>query len=270
MKTLVSPTLSPWQAIATVTEQVNQTAQQLLREKVEKDGAAIAATEWAAFLQGTHAHINQAVQWTDVGTDPHTGNLTCLVKPDPNHPDQGSLDTPSSTQPLSRYVFESLNKRGAQLLARAKNPVARKILESKLQGHGIQVAESLAREEARLIHDKRKVMVGDALENLAKAAYQTPSDVEGHLADIAGVVNRIADSPSERDKLLRLAREKIAEAAAMGTIHKNPHAFLGNPAWQQHLSLESFVRFTHTAKTLAHQAQAQLQHQVSSLFPSPL
>ena len=252
-----------WAAIADIAGQVNKTAQNLLQEKVEKDAAAIATTEWADFLQGTHAHLNQATQLADVGSDPHTGNLTCLVKMESSHPDFAF-----SNQPLSHYVLKSLEKRGAHMVGRIKNPMAKKYLETKLQGHQIQVANNLAEHEARLIHDKRKVMIGDAVEKLAKSTYQTPADVESHLADMASVVNTIADSPSERDKLLRLAHEKITEAAAIGTIHKNPHAFLNNPAWTQHLDVASYVRLRHTATTLAHQAQVQLQHQVSSISRS--
>ncbi len=259
MKTLASP----WAAIADIAGTVNKTAQGLLKEKIEKDAAAIATTEWADFLQSTHAHTTQATQLTDVGTDPHTGNLTCLVKMEPNHPDFAHHN-----QPLSRYVLNSLEKRGFQMLGRVKNPLAKKFLETKLQGHTIQVANNLSEHEAHLIHDKRKVMIRDAVEKLAKSTYQNPSDVESHLADMMGVVNTIADSPSERDKLSRLAHEKIVEAAAMGTIHKNPNAFLNNPAWAEQLNLESYVRFKEKAKTLAHQSQVQLQHQVSSVSPS--
>jgi hypothetical protein len=252
-----------WAAIANITGQVNATAQDFLKEKIEKDAAAIATTEWADFLQGTHVHVSQATQLTDVAPDPHTGKLTCLVKMEANHPDFAF-----NNQPLSQYILKSLEKRGSQLLGRVKNPLAKKFLESKLQGHTLQVANNLAEQEAHLIHDKRKVMIGDAVEKLAKSTYQNPADVEAHLADMMGVVNTIADSPSEREKLSRLAHEKIVEAAAMGTIHKNPGAFLNNTEWQGHLSLESYVRFRHMAKTLAHQSQVQLQHQVSSVSKS--
>jgi hypothetical protein len=257
-----------WAAIANIAGQVNETAQSFLKEKIEKDAAAIASTEWADFLQGTHTQITEATHLADVGSDPHTGNLTCLVKMNPNHPDFMSPGAPVSNQPLSRYVLNSLEKRGSKMLERIKNPLARKFLELKLQEHRIQVANNISEHEARLIHDKRKIMIGDAVEKLAKSTYQNPSDVEAHLADMAGVVNTIADSPSERDKLLRIAHEKIVEAAATGVIHKNPQAFLDNPSWQEQLSLESYVRFRHTAKTLAHQSQVQLQHQVSSVSGS--
>lgn len=260
---MINANVSPWAAIADIASHVNKTAQDFLKEKVEKDAVAIATTEWADFLQGTHAHVNQATQLTDVGSDPHTGNLTCLVKMEPNHPDFAF-----SNQPLSRYVLNSLEKRGSQMLERVKNPLAKKYLEQKLQGHQIQLANNISEHEAKLIHDKRKVMIGDAVEKLAKSTYQNPTEVESHLADMMGVVNTIADSPSERDKLSRIAHEKIVEAAAMGTIHKNPNAFLNNPAWAEQLSVETYVQFNHTAKTLAHQAQVQLQHQVSSVSRS--
>lgn len=255
--------VSKWAAIAEITGEVNHTAQNFLKEKVEKDAAVLATTEWADFLQGTHAHINEATQLTDVGADPHTGNLTCLVRMQPDHPDFAS-----SNQPLSSYVLKSLEKRGSQMLGRIKNPLAKKALEARLQGHTLQVAQNLSEHEARLVHDKRKMLVTDAMEKLAKSTYQNPSDVESHLADMMGVVNTIADSPSERDRLSKLAHEKIVEAAAMGTIHKNPHAFLNNPAWVEQLDLESYVKLRQTAKTLAHQSQVQLQHQVSSVSAS--
>jgi hypothetical protein len=255
--------ITSWAAIADIAGTINATAQDFLKEKIEKDAAAIATTQWAEFLANTTAHLHASTQLAEVAPDPRTGNLTCLVKMEADHP-----DVAFSNQPLSHYVTKSLEKRGAQMLQSIKNPLAKKFLTAKLQSHQIQVANNLAEQEAKLIHDKRKVMVGDAIEKLSKSAYQNPVDVEAHLADVASTVNTIADSPSERDKLSRLAHEKITEAAAMGTIHKNPAAFLNNPHWVEHLSVESYVRFAHTAKTLAHQAQVQLQHQVSSISRS--
>src|SRR5689334_1703498 len=116
-----------WAAIANITGQVNATAQDFLKEKIEKDAAAIATTEWADFLQATHAQLNQATQLTDVAPDSHTGKLTCLVKMEANHPDFAF-----NNQPLSQYILKSLEKRGSQLLGRVKNPLAKKFLESKL------------------------------------------------------------------------------------------------------------------------------------------
>jgi len=254
---------TPWTAIADIATVVNKTAQDFLKEKIEKDAAAIATTQWADFLASTTAHVHESTQLAEVAPDPHTGNLTCLVKMEPNHP-----DFTYHNQPLSHYVTKSLEKRGAQMLQGVKNPMAKKFLEAKLQGHQIQVANNLAEHEARLIHDKRKIMVGDAIEKLSKSAYQSPADVGTHLADVTSVINTIADSPSERDKLSRLAHEKIVEAAAIGAIHKNPAAFLSNPAWAEQLDVNAYVRLTHTAKTLSSQAQVQLQHQVSAVSRS--
>ena len=76
-----------WQAIANVTEQLNEEAKAAYIRKLEKDASVEIPNVWADFITDTSKHLHESQSNMVVERDRKTGALSCLTSFDELHPD---------------------------------------------------------------------------------------------------------------------------------------------------------------------------------------
>jgi hypothetical protein len=225
----------------------------LHQAKITKDGIAIAADAWGSFLQTSTDNLHQAQSLTDVGTDPKTGNLSAIINLPNGHP-----DISFHGKPLRDYLNHQLSAQEKALMAQIRNPVAIKLLSERTQNYRPQILNQIAAYEAKLVEGKRYSLAIDSLGKFEKAAYAQPHLIEAFGKDFKGVINSLTLLPEERDKLARLAQEKLGTAAALGTLHQSPQEFLNNSRWKDILDPATHFRLQSMAESqIRHNAAAQ-------------
>ncbi|WP_342257021.1 hypothetical protein [Rickettsia endosymbiont of Aspidapion aeneum] len=256
-----------WQAIAGVTSQLNEEARGYLVRKFEKDAAVQIPDIWSDFINDTTKHLHQSQSNLEIANDEKTGSLTALTQFDELHP-----DFLENNKPFLKYTLDKYDQRAAGYLANVKNPITKKILQSKIGDYRVNLADKVSNTEVRLIDGKRHNMAIEAIEKSKSATYDNPQLYESHLQDCSIAVNSLSLLPQEKEQLLHQAKEELAGAAAMGVVAHSPEAIIrghalppeAQPLWQQHLSFEQRIKLENQANNLIHHKQLMLQQEVKS------
>ncbi|WP_342270049.1 hypothetical protein [Rickettsia endosymbiont of Orchestes rusci] len=257
-----------WQAIAGVTSQLNEEARGYLVRKLEKDASVQIPDIWSDFINDTTKHLHQSQSNLEIANDEKTGSLTALTQFDELHP-----DFLENNKPFLKYTLDKYDQRAAGYLANVKNPITKKILQSKIGDYRVNLADKVSNTEVRLIDGKRHNMAIEAIEKSKSATYDNPQLYESHLQDCSIAVNSLSLLPQEKEQLLHQAKEELAGAAAMGVVAHSPEAILNNninPPWKEHLSFEQRIRLENQANNLIHHKQLMMQQEVKSSWKSHL
>ncbi|WP_375332061.1 hypothetical protein [Candidatus Tisiphia endosymbiont of Temnostethus pusillus] len=252
-----------WQAIAAVTNQINEEAKGYLARKLEKDASVEMPHLWSDFLSDTTKHLNQSQSNIEVAPNSKTGGLTCLTQFDEMHP-----DFLENNKPCLDYFLSKYDQRANDYLQRTNNPLTKRLLQAKINDYRISLAGHISHTEAKLIDGKRHHLAIEVIEKLKNATYDNPQFYTSHLQDVAVAINSLSLLPQERDQMLINAKHDLAFAAAQATLKHSPDAIL-NPnivaEWKEDLSFEQRVKLEHQANNLLHHQQLLRQHQLSSL-----
>ena len=252
-----------WQAIASVTHQVNEEAKGYYLRKLEKDASVQIPHLWSDFISDTAKHLHESQGNIEIANDERTGSLTALTQFDELHPD--FLD---NRKPFIGYFLGKYDERAAGYLANAKNPFTRKFLQNKIGEHRIALTDRISHTEAKLIDDKRKFLAIEAVEKLKNATYDSPDTYTNHLQDSTVAITSLSLLPQERESMLRSAKEELAYSAALGTMRHSPGSILNlnvSLPWREDLSFEQRLKIEQQASRLLHHQQIMQQHQVASL-----
>lgn len=252
-----------WQAIAGVTNQINEEAKASVTRKFEKDASVEVPYLWSDFINATHKHLHQSQSNLIVTSDEKTGGLTCLTEFDELHP-----DFLENKKPFIDYALLKYDQRATSYLTNAKNPLTRKYLTQKIGEYRTQLASQISQTEAKLIDGKRQSLAIESIEKLKNTTYDNPELYGNHLQDSTVAITSLSLLPQEKDKILQDAREELAEAAALGTLMQSPEAVLDSgfkPLWKEHLTLAQRIKLENQANTLLHHKQAMMQQQTRQL-----
>ncbi len=255
-----------WQAIASLTSQINEEAKSCLERKLQKDASVQAAKVWADFIVETNQHLHQAQGNLSVASNDKTGGLSCLTSFDELHE-----DFLENNQPFLQYALGKYDSRASGYLVAVKNPYAKRRLEEKISLYRMHLAEQISNTEARLIDGKRHSMAIAAIEKLKHAAYDSPELYSAHLQDSELAINALSLLPQEKDEMLLNARSELAQAAALGTMRVSPGVILDERIeadWKEHLPLAQRVRLQEQAASLLRHQQTMRQSQVRKLAKS--
>ncbi|WP_375330751.1 hypothetical protein [Candidatus Tisiphia endosymbiont of Oplodontha viridula] len=257
-----------WQAIAAVTNQINEEAKGYLARKLEKDASVEMPHLWSDFLSDTTKHLNQSQSNIEVAPNSKTGGLTCLTQFDKMHP-----DFLENNKPCLDYFLSKYDQRANDYLQRTNNPLTKRLLQAKINDYRISLAGQISHTEAKLIDGKRHHLAIEAIEKLKNATYDNPQFYTSHLQDVAVAINSLSLLPQERDQMLINAKHDLAFAAAQATLKHSPNDIL-NPnivaEWKEALSFEQRLKLEHQANNLLHHQQLLRQHQLSSLINADL
>jgi hypothetical protein len=255
-----------WQAIASVTSQINEEAKGYLARKLQKDASVEIPNLWADFITDTSRHLHKSQSNLEVTSNDKTGGLGCLTSFDESHED--FLD---NRKPFLDYVLSKYDERAAGILSNVRNPYTKRFLREKIGSYRVHLTEQVTSAEVKLIDGKRHSMATEALEKLKKATYDNPELYNNHLQDSIAAINPLSLFELEKDKMLLSGREELAWAAALGTIRQSPNVILDPNVllpWKEHLSFEQRVRLEQQASSLLHHRQVMMQGQVKQLVES--
>ncbi|MDR0774749.1 MAG: hypothetical protein LBE72_05570 [Rickettsia sp.] len=255
-----------WQAIAAVTNQINEEAKGYLARKLEKDASVEMPHLWSDFLSDTTKHLNQSQSNIEVAPNSKTGGLTCLTQFDEMHP-----DFLENNKPCLDYFLSKYDQRANDYLQRTNNPLTKRLLQAKINDYRISLAGQISHTEAKLIDGKRHHLAIEAIEKLKNATYDNPQLYTNHLQDITIALSSLSLPPLEQDNMFLRAKQNLAYAAGLGTFRQSPHSIL-NPNmmfdWKQDLSLEQRIKLEGQANNLLHHQQIMQQQQLHLLIKS--
>ncbi|MDD9334544.1 MAG: hypothetical protein PV347_00595 [Rickettsiaceae bacterium] len=254
-----------WQAIATVTNQINEEAKGYLVRKLEKDASVEMPHLWSDFLSDTTKHLHQSQSNIEVANNSKTGGLTCLTQFDEMHP-----DFLENNKPCLDYFLSKYDQRTNDYLQRSNNPLTKRLLQAKINDYRISLSQQISHTEAKLIDGKRHHLAIEAIEKLKNATYDNPQLYTNHLQDIIAL-SSLSLPPLEQDNMFLRAKQDLAYAAGLATLRQSPHSIL-NPNmmfdWKQDLSLEQRIKLEGQANNLLHHQQLMQQQQLNLLIKS--
>lgn len=260
-----------WQAIAGVTNQINEEAKAYLYRKLEKDTSVEAPKLWSEFLTDTTKHMADSQTRLEVKSNDKTGGLSALMQFDALHPDFKHHNVS-----FPEYTLNKFDERSNAYLGSVKNPLTKKFLQQKIGEYRVAVAQNVTGTEARLVDGKRYSMAVDNIESFKNATFDNPQYFESNLNDVITGISSLALPLEAKEKLIHNARNDLAYSAALGSLKSSPESFLQqmrigisqNKGWGSHLTFEQRVKLENQANRILQHQQAMQENQLKSLLPS--